>query len=222
MDKLQCAASLLAAWLAACHLHDPVHAPGIDVDSSSHVTITDCDIATADDALCIKTTSSSSSSSRVLQRARGGRSADAVGKESSTGISGEGSRGGSGGNDGAGCGVTSHVSATNCTLRSKSAAIKLGSESRADMRHLLFSDIRVGAGGPGSCCVAGTAMRLCVLRPEARREPNGRAAHCTQWYRLGGKARILPRCPHSSDHGTNVAAFCAVRRQAAPHVLPYL
>lgn len=172
------------------------------MDGSSHVTIADCDIATADDALCIKTTTSSS---RVRQRTRGGRSANAVGEESGTG--GEGSNRGGGG-DGAGCGVTSYVSATNCTLRSKSAAIKLGSESRVDMRHLLFSNIRVGDWGPGSRCVAGTAVRLCVARPAAWREPNG-----TQGTACSGTVRVagLHTSVDFADLGTNLAAFGTVR-----------
>lgn len=33
------------------------HPPGIDIDSSSHVTVTGADVDTADDAICLKTTS---------------------------------------------------------------------------------------------------------------------------------------------------------------------
>jgi len=72
---------------------------GIDIDSSSDVTVSECDIDTADDALCIKTTL-------------------------------------------AGVPVR-NVYASRCRLRSRAAAVKLGSESVADMQDLLFEDLEV-------------------------------------------------------------------------------
>jgi len=74
---------------------------GLDIDSSSDVDVRNCDIRTADDALCLKTTTFG----RGLPVQR--------------------------------------VHVKNCTLRSRAAAIKLGSESRADMEDLLFEDITV-------------------------------------------------------------------------------
>ncbi|GIL45471.1 hypothetical protein Vafri_2705 [Volvox africanus] len=73
---------------------------GIDIDGSSHVTILQSHIATADDAVCIKSTSG------------GGR-------------------------------AVRHILVSNCTLQSRSAAVKLGSETRAEMSNITFSYLKV-------------------------------------------------------------------------------
>ncbi|GIL94141.1 hypothetical protein Vretimale_311 [Volvox reticuliferus] len=73
---------------------------GIDIDGSSHVTILQSHITTADDAVCIKGTS-------------GGRRA------------------------------VRHILVSNCTLQSRSAAVKLGSETRADMSNITFSHLKI-------------------------------------------------------------------------------
>ncbi|GLI64175.1 hypothetical protein VaNZ11_007366, partial [Volvox africanus] len=73
---------------------------GIDIDGSSHVTILQSHITTADDAVCLKGTS-------------GGRRA------------------------------VRHILVSNCTLQSRSAAVKLGSETRAEMSNITFSYLKV-------------------------------------------------------------------------------
>ncbi|KXZ43270.1 hypothetical protein GPECTOR_96g736 [Gonium pectorale] len=73
---------------------------GIDIDGSSYVTVTDTHVSTADDALCLKTTSAARPPTR-------------------------------------------HVLVSNVTLRSRSAAVKLGSESLADMYNITFRHLRV-------------------------------------------------------------------------------
>jgi hypothetical protein len=72
---------------------------GIDVDSSSDVELTACDINTADDAVCIKTTLEGV----PLQR----------------------------------------VKVHDCRLRSRASAVKLGSESSANMSDMVFEDLTV-------------------------------------------------------------------------------
>eukprot|EP00892_Ulva_mutabilis_P000389 jgi/Ulvmu1/10350/UM061_0033.1 len=72
---------------------------GIDVDSSEHVKVTNIDVDTADDALCIKTTEP-------------GR-------------------------------PTAHVTVTGATLASRSAALKFGSESVADMHNVTIRDVTI-------------------------------------------------------------------------------
>ncbi|KAI3429230.1 hypothetical protein D9Q98_005329 [Chlorella vulgaris] len=72
---------------------------GIDVDGSRHVSISHADVDTADDAICIKTTT-------------------------------EGH-------------PVRNVTVSDCRLRSRSSAIKLGSESVADMQRISFTRLAI-------------------------------------------------------------------------------
>lgn len=72
---------------------------GVDVDGSSNVTVSGCNVDTADDAICIKTTDARH--------------------------------------------PTSNVQVRDCRLRSRSSAVKIGSESRADMSGLHFSNLQI-------------------------------------------------------------------------------
>jgi polygalacturonase len=75
---------------------------GIDIDGCKNVTISDCIISTADDAICLKTTKSKD----------GFRSCE-------------------------------NVTVTNCVLESSSCALKLGTESYGDFRHILFNNCTI-------------------------------------------------------------------------------
>eukprot|EP00887_Chlorella_sp_A99_P003216 scaffold9.g3216.t1 len=72
---------------------------GIDIDGSSHVSVSAADIDTADDAICIKT----------MQRGAPAR----------------------------------WVRVADCRLRSRSAAVKLGSETQADIEHVVFQRLDI-------------------------------------------------------------------------------
>ena len=72
---------------------------GIDIDSSSDVTVVGCDIDTADDAICIKTTQSGMNTQRV--------------------------------------------SISDSRLRSRSSAIKIGSESLSNISDIAFERIEI-------------------------------------------------------------------------------
>lgn len=102
----------------------PVPLAGIDIDSSTDIEVSGCRITTADDAVCLKTTSA-------------GR-------------------------------PTEHVRVQDCTLQSRSSAVKLGSESRAAFRDISFTNLTVG--GLAGLCQHGTlaprgnALRSALLQ----------------------------------------------------------
>ncbi|HTE23779.1 glycoside hydrolase family 28 protein [Flavitalea sp.] len=81
-------------------LEKGVNADGIDICSSSNVTISDSVIVTADDAIVLKAI------------ARNGKKANPV----------------------------ENVTVTNCILTSSSAALMIGTETEADIRHVLFNN----------------------------------------------------------------------------------
>ena len=83
-----------------------VNSDGIDIVSTSDVLIADSIIATADDAICLKTVD------------LGGRGAGTIRP-------------------------TENVVVNNCILTSSSAAMMIGTETHADIRHVLFSNIIV-------------------------------------------------------------------------------
>ena len=97
-------------WIRGIHLYSDlergVNSDGIDIVSSSNVLIADSIIATADDAICLKT---------VDLRGRG---AGAIRP-------------------------TENVVVNNCILTSSSTALMIGTETYADIRHVLFSNIIV-------------------------------------------------------------------------------
>ncbi len=78
--------------------HSHPNNDGIDVDSSEHVTIRDCDINTDDDAICLKTTSPS---------------------------------------------ACRDITVIGCTLKSKCAAVKLGTESVGDFENISISHCQI-------------------------------------------------------------------------------
>jgi polygalacturonase len=81
-------------------LEKGVNSDGIDLVSTSNVTISDCIIATADDSIVIKTI------------ARDGKKAI----------------------------VSENIAVTNCILTSSSTALMIGTETEADIRHVVFSN----------------------------------------------------------------------------------
>jgi hypothetical protein len=97
-------------WVRGIHLYSDlergVNSDGIDVVSSSNVTISDSTIITADDAIVLKT--------------------DALGDRSERPIR-----------------PVENVLVTNCILGSSSTAMMIGTETHADIRHVLFSNIVV-------------------------------------------------------------------------------
>jgi hypothetical protein len=97
-------------WVRGIHLFSDlergVNSDGIDIVSSSNVTISDSTIVTADDAIVLKTD--------VLDP-RPGRTVRPV----------------------------ENVLVTNCILGSSSTAMMIGTETHADVRHVLFSNIVV-------------------------------------------------------------------------------
>lgn len=122
-------------------------------------------MSTADDAVCLKTTlgqaerdpdpglrALEASAAKAAKAAAGckgqGRSQDNGNRSSSSSSSGDG-----GGNEACGQALrlpppraTEHVLVEDCVLRSRSAAVKLGSESRADMTNITFRRVRVRTG----------------------------------------------------------------------------
>jgi polygalacturonase len=96
-------------WIRGIHLFSDlergVNSDGIDIVSSSNVTISDSTIVTADDAICLKTD----------RLAEDGRSVRPV----------------------------ENVVVTNCILGSSSTAMMIGTETHADIRHVIFSGIVV-------------------------------------------------------------------------------
>jgi hypothetical protein len=86
-------------------LEEGVNADGIDIVSTSNVSISDSTIITADDAICLKTQAWRGASGPVKR--------------------------------------TENVTVSNCILSSSSTAMVIGTETYADIRHVLFSNIVV-------------------------------------------------------------------------------
>lgn len=82
-----------------------VNADGIDIVSTSNVSISDSTVITADDSICLKTQAWRGSSQPVRR--------------------------------------TENVTVSNCILSSSSTAMVIGTETHADIRHVLFSNIVV-------------------------------------------------------------------------------
>ena len=97
-------------WIRGIHLYSDlergVNSDGIDIVSSSNVLISDSMIATADDAICLKTVD-------IGERGRGTIR------------------------------PTENVVVNNCILTSSSTPMMIGTETHADIRHVLFSNIIV-------------------------------------------------------------------------------
>jgi len=97
-------------WIRGIHLYSDlergVNSDGIDIVSTSNVLISDSIIATADDAICLKT-------DRFGQRGTGPIR------------------------------PVENVLVNNCILTSSSAPMMIGTETRADIRHVVFSNIIV-------------------------------------------------------------------------------
>jgi hypothetical protein len=97
-------------WIRGIHLHSDlergVNSDGIDIVSSSNVTISDSIILTADDAIVLKTESFGPSEGRPIR-------------------------------------PVENVLVTNCILGSSSTAMMIGTETHADIRHVVFSNIVV-------------------------------------------------------------------------------
>jgi hypothetical protein len=97
-------------WIRGIYLFSDlergVNSDGIDIVSSSNVLIADSIIATADDAICLKT-------AKLGQRGSGAIR------------------------------PTENVVVNNCILTSSSTAMMIGTETHADIRHILFSNIVV-------------------------------------------------------------------------------
>ncbi|MGH8638373.1 MAG: glycoside hydrolase family 28 protein, partial [Burkholderiales bacterium] len=84
----------------ASDLEKGVNADGLDIASSTNVTVSDCVIETGDDAIVLKTI----------------------------------------GRDGRPARPTENVTVTNCVLSSSSAPLMIGTETQADIRHVLFDN----------------------------------------------------------------------------------
>lgn len=97
-------------WIRNVHIYSDlergVNSDGIDIVSTSHVLISDSIIATADDAIVLKTTGF------------GGRNSGPVRP-------------------------VENVVVNNCILTSSSSPMMIGTETHADIRHVLFSNIIV-------------------------------------------------------------------------------
>jgi len=97
-------------WVRGIHLYSDlergVNSDGIDIVSSSNVTISDSIIVTADDAICLKTESLDPAPDRPVR-------------------------------------PVENVLVTNSILGSSSTAMMIGTETHADIRHVLFSNIVV-------------------------------------------------------------------------------
>ncbi len=81
-------------------LEKAINSDGIDIVSTSNVTISDCVIETADDSICIKTSP------------RNGKKAN----------------------------PSENITVTNCVLTSSSTALVIGTETHADIKHVLFNN----------------------------------------------------------------------------------
>ncbi len=96
-------------WIRGVYIYSDlekgVNADGIDIVSTSNVSISDSTIITADDAICLKTQAWRGSSEPVRR--------------------------------------TENITVSNCILSSSSTAMVIGTETYADIRHVLFSNIVV-------------------------------------------------------------------------------
>jgi hypothetical protein len=97
------------AWIRGVYVYSDlekgVNADGIDIVSTSNVLISDSVVATADDAICLKTTAFGEDSKAVRP--------------------------------------TENIVVTNSILSSSSTAMMIGTETHADIRHVIFSNIVV-------------------------------------------------------------------------------
>jgi len=97
-------------WVRGIHLYSDlergVNSDGIDIVSSSNVLISDSIIATADDAICLKTVDLGHRGSGTIR-------------------------------------PVENVVVNNCILTSSSTPMMIGTETHADIRHVLFSNIVV-------------------------------------------------------------------------------
>ena len=102
-------------WIRGVYIHSDlekgVNADGIDIVSTSNVSISDSTILTADDALCLKT-----------QAWRPGGAADTNPRPVRP---------------------TENITVTNSILSSSSTPMMIGTETQADIRHVVFSNIVV-------------------------------------------------------------------------------
>lgn len=102
-------------WIRGVYIYSDlekgVNADGIDIVSTSNVSISDSTIITADDAICLKT-----------QAWRPGRAANANPSPVRP---------------------TENITVTNSILSSSSTAMVIGTETYADIRHVVFSNIVV-------------------------------------------------------------------------------
>jgi hypothetical protein len=96
-------------WIRGVYIYSDlekgVNADGIDIVSTSNVSISDSTIITADDAICLKTDAWRGSSGPVRR--------------------------------------TENVTVSNCILSSSSTPMVIGTETHADIRHVVFSNIVV-------------------------------------------------------------------------------
>jgi hypothetical protein len=96
-------------WIRGVYIYSDlekgVNADGIDIVSTSNVSISDSTIVTADDAICLKTQAWRGSSGPVRR--------------------------------------TENITVSNCVLSSSSTPMVIGTETYADIRHVLFSNIVV-------------------------------------------------------------------------------
>ena len=97
-------------WIRGIHLYSDleraVNSDGIDIVSSSNVTISDSTIVTADDSICLKTEALDPAPGRAVR-------------------------------------PVENVLVTNCILGSSSTPMMIGTETHADIRHVVFSNIVV-------------------------------------------------------------------------------
>ncbi len=102
-------------WIRGVYIYSDlekgVNADGIDIVSTSNVSISDSTILTADDAICLKT-----------QAWRPG----GAGKAEPRAVR-----------------PTENITVTNCILSSSSTPMVIGTETHADIRHVVFSNIVV-------------------------------------------------------------------------------
>jgi hypothetical protein len=103
-------------WIRGVYIYSDrdkgVNADGIDIVSTSNVSISDSTIITADDAIVLKT--------QAWRPGRGGAAAEPRPVR-----------------------PTENVTVTNCILSSSSTAMMIGTETNADVRHVVFSHIVV-------------------------------------------------------------------------------
>jgi hypothetical protein len=97
-------------WIRGIHVYSDleraVNSDGIDIVSSSNVTISDSTIVTADDSICLKTEALDQAPGRTVR-------------------------------------PVANVLVTNCILGSSSTPMMIGTETHADIRHVVFSSIVV-------------------------------------------------------------------------------